>query len=79
MHNRLPFSADYVQLREKGACLYMFPLITNMEEFMIYMGGGFQYLPSHFRDETGGSGFSSKSLAGDSDAQAVAGTGNRNV
>lgn len=57
----------------------MFPLITNMEEFLIYMGGGFQYLPAHFGDEAGGSGLASESLPGDTDTEAVPSTGNRNV
>lgn len=57
----------------------MFPLITNMEEFLIYMGGGFQYLPAHLGDEAGGAGLSSEALPGDTDTQAVTGPGNRDV
>lgn len=57
----------------------MFPLITNMEEFLIYMGGGFQYLPAHFRDEAGDPGLSAESLSGNPDTQAVTGPGNRDV
>lgn len=57
----------------------MFPLITNMEEFLIYMGGGFQYLPAHFSDEAGDPGFSTEAFARDADAQAVTGPGNRDV
>ena len=57
----------------------MFPLITNMEEFLIYMGGGFQYLPAHFGDEAGGAGLPAEALPGDTDTQTAPGTGNRNV
>ena len=57
----------------------MFPLLTNMEEFLIYMGGGFQYLPSHFGDEAGGSGLSSEAFPGDADTKAMPGAGNRDV
>lgn len=55
------------------------PFISNMEEFMIYMGSGFHYLPSHFSDEAGGAGLAPETLAGDADAQAEPGTGNRHV
>lgn len=79
MNNRLTSLAYYTQKARKGACFTMFPLITNMEEFLIYMGGGFQYLPAHLGNESGGAGFPSESLPGDTDTQAVTGPGNRDV
>lgn len=62
----------------KGA-FALFPIITNMEEFLIHMGGGIDRLSAHFGDEPGGPGFSSEALAGDSDTQGVSGPCNGDV
>jgi hypothetical protein len=51
----------------------MFPLITCMEELMIYMGR-MDLLPPHFGDEAGRSGFSSETLLGNPDGESVTGT-----
>jgi len=71
---------EYVNTSREGYALAqdISAFYESCEEGSLF-GGGFQYLPAHFRDEAGDPGLSAETLAGNADTQAVTGTGNRDV